>query len=92
MTTEKQMAVEATAAAIGSKVTYAGGGSAVIGWLLSSEFTALAGISLGLAGLLVNWYYRSKADRRAEREMNVCICAACSTRAPVEGVSSWEVS
>lgn len=68
MSPEKQIAVETTAAALGSKATYAGSGGAVVGWLLSNEFAVLAGLLLGVAGFLVNWYYRYKADRRAQRE------------------------
>lgn len=60
--------VETTAAALGSKATYTGAGMTLSGWLLSSEFAVLAGLILGVAGFLVNWYYKHKADRRAQRE------------------------
>ena len=39
----------------------------ITGWILSSEFAVLFGLLLGLAGFLVNWYYRAKEDRRQER-------------------------
>lgn len=52
--------VDAALATIGSKSTYAGASVTVTGWLLSSEFAVLVGMLLGLAGFLVNWYYRHK--------------------------------
>lgn len=53
-------AIEATLAATGSKATYTGAGMTIGGWFLSSEFAAVLGIFIGLAGLAVNWYYRHK--------------------------------
>ena len=38
------------------------------GWFLSSEFAVLVGLILGVAGFLVNWYYRAKDDRRNQIE------------------------
>ena len=61
-------AIEGAMAALGSKVTYGGVGASVAGWMLSSEFAALAGLVLGLAGFALNWYYRHKADKRAQAE------------------------
>lgn len=55
-------------AAIGSKTTYAGGGMAVGSWYLSNEFFGLVGICIGAVGLLINWYFRRKQDRRDQRE------------------------
>ena len=55
-----QTTVDAALAAIGSKSTYAGASVTVTGWLLSSQFAVLVGMLLGLAGFLVNWYYRHK--------------------------------
>lgn len=52
--------VDAALATIGSKSTYAGASVTVTGWLLSSQFAVLVGMLLGLAGFLVNWYYRHK--------------------------------
>ncbi len=55
-------------AAIGSKATYTGASTSVVGWILSSQFGVLVGILIGLAGLMINWYYRHKQDRREEAE------------------------
>ena len=63
----KHETVEAAVAASASKATYTGSGMFITGWILSSEFAVLFGLLLGLAGFLVNWYYRAKEDRRQER-------------------------
>lgn len=68
MNIETKDAVEGAMAALGSKVTYGGAGASVAGWLLSSEFAVLCGLVLGVAGFLLNWYYRHKADKRAVAE------------------------
>lgn len=64
----QQHATEATLAAIGSKATYGGAATSVVGWLMSSEFGVVAGIVLGICGLLVNWHYRRKQDKRDEEK------------------------
>lgn len=56
--------LETTAAALGSKATYAGSTTSIVGWLMSNEFAVVSGMMLGLVGLLINWYYKRKADRR----------------------------
>ncbi len=61
-----QATVDATMAAIGSKATYGGATASVIGWVLSSQFSVLVGILIGIVGLLVNWYYKAKQDRREQ--------------------------
>lgn len=60
--------VDATVAAISSKVTYTGAGASILGWLMSSQAGILIGIMLGIAGFVVNWYYRAKEDRRQQTE------------------------
>lgn len=61
-------AVENTIMAVSSKATYSGAGMSIGGWFLSSEFAVLTGLLIGLAGLLLNWYYRHKRDRRETLE------------------------
>ena len=68
MNIETKDAVDGALAALGSKATYGGAGASVAGWILSSEFAVLSGLVLGLAGFLLNWYYRHKADKRAMAE------------------------
>lgn len=60
--------LDATLAAVGSKATQAGAGTAVVGWAVSSEFGILVGIVIGIAGLAVNIYYRHRQDRREQIE------------------------
>lgn len=61
--------VDAAIAAAGSKATYAGSGVTITGWMLSSEFAVLVGMLLGVAGFVVNWYYRHKLARHEIRIM-----------------------
>lgn len=68
MTPEHQVTYETTMAAVGSKATYCGATGSVVAWMLSSEFGMLAGVTIGLVGLLINWYYRAKADAREQLE------------------------
>ena len=69
MTAETHGAFDTTMAALGSKATYTGAGASILGWIMSSEFGILVGIILGVAGFLVNWYYKHKQDKR-EQELH----------------------
>lgn len=64
----EQQTLDATMAALGSKATYTGASTSIVGWFLSSQFGVLAGILIGIAGLCINWYYRHKQDKREEAE------------------------
>lgn len=68
MTPEQQTAFEATMASTGSKATYGGAGATVLGGVMSSELGVFVGIVVGLVGLIINWYYKHKQDRREEIE------------------------
>lgn len=59
---------EAAASAVASKVMYTGGSLAGSGVVLSNELIGAIGLVLAFAGFVVNWYYRSKRDRREELE------------------------
>lgn len=57
--------------AAASKSTWAGVFSMFVGWLVSSNAAIAVGMLVGVAGLLVNWYYkredhklRAAAERR----------------------------
>jgi hypothetical protein len=52
--------IDTAIAATSSKATYTGSGMILSGWLFSSEFAVLIGIVIGIAGFLVNWYYKHK--------------------------------
>lgn len=68
MSTTQHATIEATLAAAGSKATYGGASASVVAWFLSSEFGMLAGLAIGMTGLLVNWYYKHKEDQRRQAE------------------------
>lgn len=61
-------AIDATVSATASKVTYGGAGMTIGGWFLSSEFAVLVGMLVGIGGLVVNWYYKHKEDKRLQAE------------------------
>lgn len=61
-----QHAIEASIAASGAKATYGGASVGLLGWLMQSNFLSLVGAFVAIVGLLVNWYYRAKQDRRDE--------------------------
>lgn len=65
---DHEQTVEAVTATIASKATYTGAATMGLGWLVSSEAAVLMGMIIGIAGFLVNWYFKTKQDRRAERE------------------------
>jgi heme/copper-type cytochrome/quinol oxidase subunit 2 len=68
MDTNPQIAYEATMAAVGSKATYGGASATVASWFLSSEFGMLMGIAIGVAGLVTNFYFKYKEDKRKQAE------------------------
>lgn len=59
-------AAEAVAGSLGAKAVYGGGGVAVFGGLTSHDVIGLLGLAVALIGGLISWYYKRKADKRAE--------------------------
>jgi hypothetical protein len=59
---------DAAIAGAGSKVTYAGSGTAIGSWFLSSEFGVLAGVLIGLVGLAINFTFKRREDKRLQAE------------------------
>lgn len=68
MDTTPQIAFDSTMAAAGSKATYGGASATVASWFLSSEFGMLMGIAIGIAGLITNFYFKYKEDKRQQAE------------------------
>lgn len=64
----RQQAIDATGAALGTKATYTGATATIGGWIVSSEFGVIAGVMIGVGGLITNWYFQHRRDRREERE------------------------
>lgn len=67
MTPVQQSTFDGAMAAAGSKATYTGATTSIVGWVLSSEFGILLGILLGLGGFAVNWFYRAREDKRQQQ-------------------------
>jgi hypothetical protein len=65
---QPQTTLDAALAAVGSKVTYAGSGGSVLAWLASSEAGVVFGLFMGLAGLIVNFVFKLREDRRQQEE------------------------
>jgi heme/copper-type cytochrome/quinol oxidase subunit 2 len=65
---EKEATLDATIGTVASKATYTGAGMTISGWLLSSEAAILIGIVLGVAGFVVNWFYKYREDKRQQAE------------------------
>lgn len=62
----KTEALEATTAAVASKTTYAGAAVSFYGWLTSNEFAGLVGVLGVVVGIIINWYYKAKRDKREQ--------------------------
>lgn len=60
-------AVEATVASAASKATGTGSAVTFLGWFTSSDFGMWAGIVIGVAGLVISWYFKHKAELRYEQ-------------------------
>ena len=59
---------EAALSAAGAKATYGGASASVLGVALSNEVAVFGGLIVGVAGLLVNWFYKYRQDRREQEE------------------------
>jgi hypothetical protein len=53
---------------VSSNVTYTGAGGAVFFGFAAEFWGVVFGLVIGLAGLLVNWYYKHKAHKLLEKE------------------------
>lgn len=57
-------ALDLAIASIASKTTTAGATAGVIGFAVSINWIAVAGVAAAIGGLLVNLYFRMRQDRR----------------------------
>ena len=64
----KADAIDATMVSIGTKATYTGATTTTVGWILSSEFGVLAGVLIGVLGLLTNWWFQHRRDKREQSD------------------------
>jgi len=60
----KDQALEATIAAAAQKVAIGGGMGAVYGGLSANEIAAFVGAAVAVVGLVVQFYFKRKDDRR----------------------------
>jgi hypothetical protein len=63
----KEHITDASIAAAASKSTYTGAGLTITGWLVSSEAAIVVGMMVGIVGLIVNFIFRLREDRRQEK-------------------------
>lgn len=59
-------AIESSIAATANRVTGAGSVMTLLGWLTSSNAGMWMGVLIGISGLLVNWYFKRRSDKRAQ--------------------------
>lgn len=49
-----------------SAVTYVGALGSIFSWAARIDWGVVGGLLLGFAGLVVNWYFKRQANKRAE--------------------------
>lgn len=59
-TTDAAASAASAVAAIASKTTYGGAVAGLFGAATSNEILGVIGVLIGVAGFLVNWYYRRR--------------------------------
>lgn len=67
MSTREQ--VEQIATSVADKATHGGALTGIFGWLADNNVIGWAGVFVGLLGLLVNWYYKHKHYKLAEKQV-----------------------
>lgn len=60
--------LEALAASVSSKTTYAGAAAGLFGWLAQINWIGLSGVLIALIGLAVNFWFQYRRDRRESAE------------------------
>jgi hypothetical protein len=60
--------IDSTLATVGWNTTKVGAGTTIFGFLTSSQGAALIGVCGVIGGLLIQWYYRRRQDRREQAE------------------------
>ena len=61
-------------AAIGKNMAVGGGSSALVFGLTANELAAYGGLLIAIVGVVIQWYYKRKADRR-EAELHTALMA-----------------
>lgn len=79
-----------SAAAASAKTTWLGAVIGALGAISVSEIVAIGGFALAVIGFLLNWYYKYKGDKRAQRLFELReqrLLAGRSDNAPLDEVS-----
>jgi uncharacterized protein involved in propanediol utilization len=71
----QDQAAEAAVAAAAHKVTTAGAGTVVVGYLTLNDLCLVVGVIVTVAGFVVNLYYKRKQDRREAQLQEARIAA-----------------
>ncbi|TBV16697.1 holin [Stutzerimonas kirkiae] len=61
-------AVEVVGASVAQKVTTAGAAAGFLGWLSQVNWVGLTGALVAVVGLLMNWYFQHRRDKREAEE------------------------
>lgn len=72
----KDQAAEATIAAVAQKFTVGGGATAAYGGITANDLLAYVGAIVAVLGLVIQWYYKRKDDRRQEELHKVRLAEA----------------
>jgi hypothetical protein len=59
-------ALESGLATIGSRATYTGAGASIVSAAAQIDWGFWGGITLGVVGLIVNWYFKRRTDKREQ--------------------------
>lgn len=65
---QHQQHIDTIGITVGKVASIGGGTSALVFGLSANEVAALAGIAIGLIGLLIQWHYNRLRDRRETAE------------------------
>lgn len=63
--------IEQVATTVADKVTLGGASTGVLGWIMNNNVLGLIGVCIALAGFLVNWYYKHKHYKLAEKQLEL---------------------
>lgn len=61
-------AAEASAAAIASKATYAGGATSLAGLITQTDWLGLLGVGIAFTGLVISFYFSYQRNKREQAE------------------------
>jgi hypothetical protein len=68
MMSDIQETIGSTVHAVASKVTGSGSAITVVSWYVNFDWGLWLGLLIGLAGLVVNWYFKRQENQRMQEE------------------------